>query len=111
MLQIIQSYYKVMSAIAPQVAGKQAFSLFQKTRTKKIREKEKQFYNLSRNFKIGNKPEDIDCYEMGKPSDKLVLLVHGWESNTGSLGAIAIDMVEKGYHVVGLYSTERGGVV
>ncbi len=100
MKQLIPFYFKTLSVLAPELAGKQAFSLFQHTRKNTIRSKEKKFYNLSRHFTVASKKEQIDCYELGNRQGRLVLLVHGWDSNAGSMAAIAFELAEKGYHVV-----------
>ncbi|MFY0650440.1 MAG: alpha/beta fold hydrolase [Cyclobacteriaceae bacterium] len=100
MIQLIRTYFRVLSALAPALAGRQAFNFFQKTRKKTIRKNEQQFYNLSRHFTIEHHRENIDCYELGNPNDPLVLLVHGWDSNAGSMAAIAFELVEKGHYVV-----------
>ncbi|MEQ6119626.1 alpha/beta hydrolase [Reichenbachiella sp. MALMAid0571] len=100
MIRIIKLYFKTLSMITPTLAGKHAFLLFQKTRKKIVRKNERQFYNLSRHFRISHHLEDIDCYELGDPKNPLVLLVHGWDSNAGSMAAIAFQLVEQGYYVV-----------
>lgn len=100
MIRLIRFYYQTLSIVAPSLAGKQAFSLFQKTKKNVIRKNERQFYNLSRHFKISHHQEDIDCYELGDPKNPMVLLVHGWDSNAGSMAAIAFQLVEQGYYVV-----------
>ena len=100
MLKLIQSYFKIVSAIAPRFAGNQAFELFQRPLNKKIRKKEMSFFKVAKSFKIKHYLEDIQCYEIGNPSGKLVLLVHGWESNAASMSAIGLKLAEEGYHVI-----------
>ena len=100
MMKLIQLYFKTFSRFAPELVGKQAFNLFQKTREKSIRPNENRFYNMSRHFKVSHHIEEIDCYEMGSPDNPMVLLVHGWDSNAGSMGGIAFELVEQGYFVV-----------
>lgn len=100
MIKLIQLYFRVLSYLAPALAGRQAFFLFQKTRKKTIRKNEKPFYNLSRHFTVRHHLENIDCYELGDPAGKLVLLVHGWDSNAGSMASIAFELVQRGYYVV-----------
>jgi pimeloyl-ACP methyl ester carboxylesterase len=100
MIRLIRFYFKVLSTIAPSMAGHQAFELFQRTRKKGIRKNENRFYNMSRHFKVSHHLEEIDCYEMGTPDNPMVLLVHGWDSNAGSMGGIGFELVEQGYFVV-----------
>ena len=100
MIKLIRFYFKALSAIAPSTAGLQAFELIQKTRKRSIRKNENRFFNMSRHFKVAHHLEEIDCYEMGNPDNPMVLLVHGWDSNAGSMGGIAVELVEQDYFVV-----------
>jgi pimeloyl-ACP methyl ester carboxylesterase len=99
---IIRLCYKVVSALFPQKAGQQAFRLFQRTRKLPFKKTELDFYRNARIFEVVHPVENIRAYELGDPAGKLVLLVHGWDSNAGSMGAIAFAMAEEGYRVVTL---------
>ncbi|WP_420579890.1 alpha/beta fold hydrolase [Reichenbachiella sp.] len=100
MIKLIQTYFKIASAIAPRMAGNQAFELFQRPLNKKIRQKEMAFFRVAKMFKIKHYLEDIQCYELGNPDGQLVLLVHGWESNAASMSAIGLKLAEAGHHVI-----------
>lgn len=100
MLKFIQFYFKIASAISPKLAGNQAFELFQRPLNKKIRKKEMSFFKVAKSFKVKYYLEDIQCYELGNPSGRLVLLVHGWESNAASMSAIGLKLAEEGHHVI-----------
>ena len=99
MKNLINIYFKTLSLVSSRLAGKQAFQLFQKTRKAKTKQKEVDFFESARQFKVAHYLENIDCYELGNPDGKIVLLVHGWNSNAGSMGGIGMDLVKKGYHV------------
>lgn len=100
MIKLIQTYFKIASAVAPTLAGNHAFELFQRPLNKKIRKKEMSFFKVAKLFKIKHYLEDIHCYELGNPAGKLVLLVHGWESNAASMSAIGLKLAEAGHHVI-----------
>lgn len=100
MIKIIKSYFRILSALAPKLAGNQAFELFQRPLNKKIRKKEMSFFKVAKTFKIKHYLEDIHCYELGNPAGPLVLLVHGWESNAASMSAIGLKLAEEGHHVI-----------
>jgi len=97
---IIRFYFRGLSVIVPKLAGSQAFELFQQPLNKKVRKKELPFYKMARHFTVKHSLEDIHCYELGSPSGKIVLLVHGWESNAASMSAIALKLAEDGHHVI-----------
>lgn len=100
MKKMIQSYFRVTSTLAPSLAARHAFELFQKPLNKKIRKKELPFYDTAKKFTVKHHLEDIQCYELGNPKGPLVLMVHGWESNAASLSAIATQLAATGHHVV-----------
>ncbi|MEO9532801.1 MAG: alpha/beta fold hydrolase [Crocinitomicaceae bacterium] len=69
-------------------------------RLKSIRDREKDFFSNAIHSKVPFKTENIDLYEMGNPQGDLVFLIHGWESNAGSLSKIADALNEKGKRIV-----------
>jgi len=105
MEKLTQQYFKVYSSISPRLASKKAFSVFQKVRMKEIRDRERPFYEKAKHFKVkvqlnAIKQEKIDCYSLGHSSNPLVVLVHGWDSNAGSMAAIADSLVKEGYFTI-----------
>lgn len=101
-LSLLRFYYSLYSVISPGRAGAKAFRLFQKTRKLPLKKAEQEFYNQARPFEIKHPKENLYAYETGNPDGKLVVLVHGWESNAGSMGAIANALAQDGYRVVAL---------
>jgi len=99
-LFFVKLYFTVLSALMPLRAGKKAFMLFQRTRKLPFKEMEKRFYEASRKFEVPHPRENIHGYEMGNGKGKLVILVHGWDSNAGSMGAIAQILVTEGFRIV-----------
>lgn len=96
----IKVYFGMRSFFSPKGTGKLGFKVFQKVRMKRIREREERFYSEAKLFKVPTDHEDIDCYELGKTDGKLVFLVHGWESNAGSLSQLAFRFADMGYRVI-----------
>ncbi len=99
-LFLTRVYFKFLNAIDSKTAGKKAFRLFQKTNLSKIKPKEKKYLLSSSTFKIQTEFGKIACYENGDPQKSTFLLVHGWNSNAGSLGLISDELVKKGYHTI-----------
>ncbi|NVK63312.1 MAG: alpha/beta hydrolase [Flavobacteriales bacterium] len=100
MIKLIRTYFSVRSKLAPKATGRRSFKVFQKVRIKKIRDREKAFFDHAEKFTVPFEKEDIDCFAFGNPSGPLVLLVHGWESNAGSMSQFMHRFVELGYRVV-----------
>ncbi|MEZ4921803.1 MAG: alpha/beta hydrolase [Crocinitomicaceae bacterium] len=99
-LLMIKTYFTLSSVLNPEKAAKQSFDLFQKVRKKEVRRREVPFYQETRHFKVSSGKEPIHCFEMGDPNGPLVFLVHGWDSNAGSLSMFASRFADLGYRVI-----------
>ncbi|MEZ4906568.1 MAG: alpha/beta fold hydrolase [Saprospiraceae bacterium] len=98
-LRLIRIKYRILSVIFPGWAANSAFKLFQKPHNFKIREREKDFLAISEIYKIENSPEDLIFYRKGNHDGERVLMIHGWDSNPGSMSGIAEKLVENGFNV------------
>ena len=99
-LILLRTYFGWTSMINPDKAAKKSFRLFQKVRRKSIREREEHFFASTRAFKVQTDKEPIDCFELGDPAGDVVLLVHGWDSNAGSMAMIANAFAKKNKRVI-----------
>ena len=99
-LIILRIYFKFISFFSSRAAALLAFKLFQKVRVKSIRDREKDFFEKSHQFKVPSKGEDLLCYELCTENKNLVFLLHGWESNPGSLSKIAYTLSENNFRVI-----------
>ena len=99
-IYILKLYFKSFSFLLPRYAGLKAFKLFQKVRIKTIRKREEKFFNEAHKFKVIWSKEDLLCYEIGSKNKKLVFLIHGWESNSGSLSKFAFELSKNNYRVI-----------
>lgn len=102
---LLKAYFGSLSAVAPGYAARKGFNLFQKVRKKSIRDREENFFENARKFDVKveldkGKIEQINCYEMGDVKHPLVLLVHGWDSNAGSMSQIAYKLIKERRRVV-----------
>ncbi|MDW7690657.1 alpha/beta hydrolase [Flammeovirgaceae bacterium SG7u.111] len=107
-LSFLKAYYGILSAILPNLAAKKAFMLFQKTKKMKLKPKEEKLYDKARHFQIptSNLDEDVHCYHLKNeevpPNGKTAVLVHGWDSNAGSLMGIAEKLLSEGFEIYAL---------
>lgn len=99
-LLLLKTYFGWTSFINPDKAARKSFRLFQKVRKKEIREREEHFFAFTRNFQIHTAKEPVDCFELGNPTGELVILVHGWDSNAGSMSMIAHALAKSGKRVI-----------
>jgi esterase/lipase len=102
MLFFIRLYFTILSSVSPKKAGAIAFKLFQRTRKLPLKKEEANFYQHANRFEVVHPRENIRVYETGNPEGDLILLVHGWESNAGSMSAIAKTLSAQGYRIVAL---------
>tara|TARA_Y100000768_G_C23811518_1_gene602043 strand:- start:14 stop:859 length:846 start_codon:yes stop_codon:yes gene_type:complete len=99
-IYIVRFYFKSISFFVPKFAGLKAFKLFQKVRIKAIRKREEEFYKEVHHFKVSSSKEDLLCYEIGSENKYLVFLIHGWESNAGSLSKFAFNLIKHDFRVI-----------
>lgn len=98
----IRSYFKTLSAIAPKTAASQAAKLFQRPQKRKLRAPEKLFYAEYKSARIEYDEGSYYTFEWGSPQGELVILVHGWNSNAGSMAGIGHRLARKGYRVMAI---------
>ena len=65
----------------------------------------------AKHFKVSSSKEDLLCYELGSENNNLVFLLHGWESNPGSLSKIAYSLSENNYRVISFDLPGHAGVI
>ena len=90
-----------ISYFAPKLAANQSVNIFSKVRIKTIKEKEQWLYDNAKQFYCDTPFEKISCYELGNPNGKLIFLVHGWDSNAGSLSHFAKSL-KNDYRIISL---------
>lgn len=95
----IRLKFKLISFISPEKASEQALYIFQHPHFQKIRDRERKFLEHSKIIRIPYDPEDIILYNIGNPEGQKILMIHGWDSNPGSMAAIADKLSESGFNV------------
>jgi pimeloyl-ACP methyl ester carboxylesterase len=99
MLKFYQSYLKLLSLVSAQLASNIAFKLFCTPINKKLRDREIEVLNTAKAENVVFEDIFIKKYTWGNGS-KTALLVHGWESNAGSLGAFVKLLNKNDYKVI-----------
>lgn len=107
MLKFYQYYIKILSIISPKIASNFAIKLFCTPINKKLRDREIEILRLAESQNIAFEDTFIKKYTWGNGS-KTALLVHGWESNAGSLGAFVKLLTENNYTVIGFDCPAHG---
>ncbi len=99
MLKFYQTYLRFLSILSAKLAANVAFKLFCTPINKKLRDREIEVLKTARCEDIKFEDIFIKKYTWGNGS-KTSLLVHGWESNAGSLGAFVKLLNENDYKVI-----------
>jgi len=99
-LKAVRVYFKLLSGLSTKWSGTRAFWMMQKVRNKKIKSIEAEFYKQALPFTVPFPKENLNAYTLGDPQGKLLFLVHGLNSNAGSLTRLATEFVDLGYRVV-----------
>lgn len=100
MHKILKIFFQSLSIISPRLAANIAFELFKKVRKKDIREREKPFYEKALRYDITFNPEKIHTYSFGNPKHDCVVLIHGWDSNAGSMSKFVEPLLAKKKYVL-----------
>ncbi|UTW68087.1 hypothetical protein KFE94_08225 [bacterium SCSIO 12643] len=100
MIRVIRQYHKTLSAVSPNLAANSAFELFKKVRKKAIRDREKPFFERANQYDLEFQGKQIHCYEFGNPENDIVILLHGWDSNSGCMYRFVDPLLEKGKYVL-----------
>lgn len=98
--QAIQLYFKSLSALSPALAGKKAAALFQRPQQRKLRAPERIFYSEHQSRTVAYSEGEYHLFELGNPDGELVILVHGWNSNAGSMAGIGHRLAQLGRRVM-----------
>ena len=105
----IRLFFWWLSLIDPKRSARKAATIFQRVRKQEMRPREKPFFEKADHKIVDYAHGPIDLYEMGNPDGEIVLLVHGWDSNAGSLLKFAEALEGKGKRVIAFNLPGHGG--
>ena len=97
-VKALRLYFQSIGGIFPAVAAKQALDLFFTPRKSKVQEFKKKILNMGTAISFPHNNEELLGYKWGT-GNKNILLVHGWEGNSASLGGFVPGLVKSGYSV------------
>lgn len=97
-IRFYRIYFRILFTIAPRIAAKKAITVFSTPLNHKLRDREIDLLNKAEQEMLFIEGYNIAVYKWGN-GNKKALLVHGWEGNGGSLGAVGNLLVSKGYTV------------
>jgi pimeloyl-ACP methyl ester carboxylesterase len=101
-IKLVKYFLNFSSIFSTNYAGKIATKAFQKVRITKIKKREQNFYQKAIYNTLPFQQKTIHYYEFGVKNKPIIFLVHGWESNAGSLSQFAFKFTELGYRVISI---------
>ena len=107
-MKLIKLYFKFLDTFFPSLSAKQMYRHMSNPRTHKLRKFEDEILSRSEQKEIEFRGFVIRSYEWGPESEKVALLVHGWEGQAGNFGAIVDILLSKGYHVIAFDGPSHG---
>jgi pimeloyl-ACP methyl ester carboxylesterase len=106
---MLGQYYNLLHVVAPHTAAKQAFELFSDPRGGAIKERDLPFLGEAVQGEVVSQSGfRIRTYVWPGPSDKTVLLLHGWKSNSGRWRRLAPFLIARGYTVAAIDAPAHG---
>ena len=107
LLLFFRAYFNSLGLINLNHSARLLISIFSKPRKRVFRKKEVKVLSKAKKGQIIFENKTLELYEWGE-GEKLALLIHGWESNAGSLGAFVEPLVSAGYKVIGFDAPAHG---
>jgi esterase/lipase len=106
-LFFIRQYLEILALFSKYNAGEKAFQIFSKPRKGRLSEQDRQYLDSSERTVFYFKNIKIQTY-VWRGNDKIILLIHGWESNAARWKSLVQLLREKGYTVVALDAPAHG---
>ncbi len=104
---IIGTYLDLLSNLIPKLSGKQAFYLFCIPFKAKLNKSQQAFLNGSTKKRLNVDGQEIQTYRWGE-GPKILLLVHGWQSNTYRWKNYIEHFDKKEYTIIGFDAPGHG---
>jgi pimeloyl-ACP methyl ester carboxylesterase len=106
-LFLIQFFFQTVGRVFPRIGGKLAYYFFTKPRLKAKHRRSDHILESAKVFEFLYGKDILKAYEWGS-GDKIILLVHGWESRGTSLRSFVPPLLKKGYRVVAFDGPAHG---
>ncbi|MEI6947803.1 alpha/beta fold hydrolase [Paraflavisolibacter sp. H34] len=106
-LKYIRTKFKLLSAISKRKAAEQAFLLFT-TPLSRVRKKLPDSFRQAQKLQFSFRGEKITGYRWNHPSDKKVLILHGYQSSILNFEQYVRPLVKAGFEVLGFDAPAHG---
>lgn len=107
MLSLVRWAFSTLGPLAPRLAARLAYGLFTTPRVRARHTATDEWLEKARRFEIPYKSFRLRAYEWGE-GDRIILLVHGWESRGTALRSFVPALLERGFRVVAFDGPAHG---
>jgi pimeloyl-ACP methyl ester carboxylesterase len=107
LVKLVGTYVNALSYASKSYAANMALALFSKPRKGKITEAQSSFLETSIEEKLYYQSKEIMTYQW-TGNKETVLLVHGWESNSGRWKPLVNHLKKEGYNIIALDAPAHG---
>jgi pimeloyl-ACP methyl ester carboxylesterase len=106
-LSLIRWGFSTFGPLAPRLAARLAYLLFTTPRIRARHSTSDEWLEKARRFEITYKSFRLKAYEWGE-GERVILLVHGWESRGTALRSFVPALLERGFRVVAFDGPAHG---
>jgi pimeloyl-ACP methyl ester carboxylesterase len=107
LLFFVRNYLEILALFSKNKAGEKAFQIFSKPRKGRLSEQDRKYLDSSERQVFNLNNIKIQTY-IWRGNDKIVLLLHGWESNAARWKSLVKLLRKKGYTVVAMDAPAHG---
>lgn len=107
LLFLYRLYFNSLAHLNLNLSSKQLIGIFSYPRKRVVRKKEIAIISEARQTEISVNGLNLKMYHWGE-GEKIALLIHGWESNAGSLGKFVEPLRDLGYRVLAFDAPAHG---
>lgn len=104
---MLKLFIKLLSHLFPNLAVNYSFSRLSQPQTKKLKPKALQVLNTAHKQTLAFQNFNIQLY-IWEGGPKKVLLIHGWEGNTGNFSSLILALIKANYTVYGFDAPSHG---
>lgn len=107
-IRVIRILFRLLYSVSPMLASRLGTYLFLMPRQRPYSQKALAVLASAQSTTFQHGSRQLQGYIWGEPDCPAILLVHGWESNAGSMRAFVPPLVQRGYRVIAFDAPAHG---
>lgn len=107
-MKLLRAYLSTLDLIAPSISARLVYKVLSNPRVNKLRDFESEVLDQAFKSSFQFNRFEIQKYTWGETSNKIALMVHGWEGHAGNFGGLVSILTSKGYRVIAFDAPSHG---